>query len=152
MLGMDQYEMIRAAHRKYGKGIRVLAREFGHHRKTIRKILAREEPRNRREREVANPVMDRVAGVLHKWLEEGLENPKKQRHTVRPPGILRSAESAGARRAIGRTPGTATRSFFLLHFSNSRFNIRPSPLSGPDPVRPPAPDPFKFFVFAPYQK
>lgn len=43
MLGMDQYEMIRTAHRKYGKGIRKLAREFGHHRKTIRKILAGEE-------------------------------------------------------------------------------------------------------------
>lgn len=83
MLGMDQYEMIRTGHRKYGKGIRELAREFGHHRKTIRKILAGEEPRYRREREVANPVMDRVVGWLRKWLEEDLENPKKQRHTAR---------------------------------------------------------------------
>jgi len=83
MLGMDQYEMIRTAHRKYGKGIRELAREFGHHRKTIRKVLAGEEPRYRREGEVGKPVMDRVAGVLHKWLEEDLGNPKKQRHTAR---------------------------------------------------------------------
>ena len=83
MLGMDEYEMIRTAHRKYGKGIRKLAREFGHHRKTIRKILAGEEPRYRREREVGNPVMDSVAGMLQKWLEEDLENPKKQRHTAR---------------------------------------------------------------------
>lgn len=83
MLGMDQYEMIRTAHRKYGKGIRKLAREFGHHRKTIRKILAGEEPRYRRERGVGNPVMDSVAGMLQKWLEEDLESPKKQRHTAR---------------------------------------------------------------------
>ncbi|RPJ39723.1 MAG: IS21 family transposase [Deltaproteobacteria bacterium] len=83
MLGMDQYEMIRTAHRKYGKGIRELAREFGHHRKTIRKILAGEEPRYRREREVVNPVMDSVGGMLQKWLKEDLEAPKKQRHTAR---------------------------------------------------------------------
>ena len=29
MLGMDQYEMIRTAHRKYGKTIREWAREYG---------------------------------------------------------------------------------------------------------------------------
>jgi transposase len=83
MLGMDQYEMIRTAHRKYGKGIRQLARQFGHHRKTIRKILAGEEPRYRREKDSASPVMDNVAGLLRKWMEEDLEIPKKQRHTAR---------------------------------------------------------------------
>jgi transposase len=83
MLGMDQYEMIRTAHRKYGKGIRQLAREFGHHRKTIRKILAGEEPGYRRGKEPGSPVMDKVAGLLRKWLEDDLEAPKKQRHTAR---------------------------------------------------------------------
>lgn len=33
--GMDQYEIIRTAPRKCRKGIRELAREFGHHWKTI---------------------------------------------------------------------------------------------------------------------
>jgi transposase len=83
MVGMDQDEMIRRAHGRYGKGIRELAREFGHHRKTIRKILAGKEPRYRREREVMSPVMDSVAGLVRKWLEEDREIPKKQRHTAR---------------------------------------------------------------------
>jgi predicted transcriptional regulator len=75
MLGMDQYEMIRTAHRKYGKGIRKLAREFGHHRKTIRKILAGEEPRYRRE--VSQRVGDGPgSGVLRKWMEEDLETQR----------------------------------------------------------------------------
>jgi len=116
MLGMDQYEMSRTAHRKYGKGIQELAREFGHHRKTIRKILAGEEPRYRREREAANPVMDRVAGWLRKRLEEDLKNPKKQRHTARPPRIIRSAESAGARRADRPDTGDGHPALFPVAF------------------------------------
>jgi predicted transcriptional regulator len=40
MIGMDQYECIRTAHRVYQKSIREIARETGHHRRTIRKVLA----------------------------------------------------------------------------------------------------------------
>lgn len=68
------------------------------------------------EREVANPVMDRVAGVLHKWREEDLENPKKQRHTARPPGIIRSAESAGARREDRPDTGDGHPALFPVAF------------------------------------
>ena len=39
MVKMDQYELIRTANRVYGKGIREIAREYGHHRETIRKAL-----------------------------------------------------------------------------------------------------------------
>ena len=83
MLGMDQYEMIRTAHRKYGKTIRELAREYGHHRKTIRKILAGQEPEYRRRAEPVEPVMGEVKERVRKWLEEDLESPRKQRHTAR---------------------------------------------------------------------
>ena len=38
---MDQYELIRTAHRVYGKSIREIRRETGHHRETIRKALAK---------------------------------------------------------------------------------------------------------------
>ena len=31
-MGMDQYELIRTAHRVYGKSIREIRRETGHHR------------------------------------------------------------------------------------------------------------------------
>jgi len=36
---MDQYTYIRTAHRVYGKSIREIARETGHNRKTVRKVL-----------------------------------------------------------------------------------------------------------------
>ena len=39
MLTMDQYEYIRTAKRVYDKSIREIARETGHDRKTIKKIL-----------------------------------------------------------------------------------------------------------------
>ena len=44
MIGMDQYELIRAASRVYGKSISAISREYGHSRKTIRKALAGFEP------------------------------------------------------------------------------------------------------------
>ena len=42
---MDQYELIRTAHRVYKKSIRQIARETGHTRRTVRKVLAGQEPR-----------------------------------------------------------------------------------------------------------
>ena len=36
---MDQYEMVRTAHRVYKKSIRQIARETGHTRRTVRKVL-----------------------------------------------------------------------------------------------------------------
>ena len=83
MLGMDQYEMIRTAHRHYGKTIRELAREYGHHRKTIRKILAGQEPVYRRRKEAAEPVMAEVGWLVRGWLEQDRAAPPKQRHTAR---------------------------------------------------------------------
>ena len=44
MIGMDQYELIRTASRVYGKSIRQIRRETGHHRTTIRKALAGTDP------------------------------------------------------------------------------------------------------------
>ena len=35
LLGMDQYEMVRTAHRVYKKSIRRISRETGHTRRTI---------------------------------------------------------------------------------------------------------------------
>ena len=67
---MDQYELIRTAHQVYKKSIRQIARETGHTRRTIRKVLAGQEPRYRREKEPACPVMDGVNGnrTLHTFL------------------------------------------------------------------------------------
>lgn len=80
---MDQYELIRTAYRVYKKSIRQIARETGHTRKTIRKVLAGWEPRYRRRREPACRVMDPVGAVVEGWLRADGDRPRKQRHTAR---------------------------------------------------------------------
>ena len=46
---MDQNELIRTAHRVYKKSIRQIARETGRTRRTVRKVLAGQEPKYRRD-------------------------------------------------------------------------------------------------------
>ena len=79
---MDQYELIRTAHRVYKKSIRQIARETGHTRGTVRKVLAGQEPKYRREKEPACPVMDPVARIVDAWLQADRDKPVKQRHTA----------------------------------------------------------------------
>ena len=66
---MDQYELVRTAHRVYKKSIRLIARETGHTRRTVRKALSGQEPKYRREKEPACPVMDPAAGIVDACLE-----------------------------------------------------------------------------------
>lgn len=80
---MDQYELIRTAHRVYKKSIRKIARETGHHRVTIRKALKGLEPRYRRQKPPRCPVMEAVAPVVERWLLEDRQRPERQRHTAR---------------------------------------------------------------------
>ena len=79
---MDQYKWVRTAHRVYKKSIRQIARETGHTRRTVRKVLAGQDPKYRREKEPACPVMDPVAGIVEGWLQADREQPAKQRHTA----------------------------------------------------------------------
>lgn len=65
---MDQYELIRTAARVYQKSIRRIARETGHTRKTIRKVLAGWEPKYQRRHDPASRVMDSVAAIIEGWL------------------------------------------------------------------------------------
>lgn len=83
MIGMDVYEMIRTANRKCGKSIHALAREFGFHRTTIRKVLAGVTPEYRRTQEPMHPVMDEWIATIDAWLTADRDRPKKQRHTAR---------------------------------------------------------------------
>jgi len=74
--------LIRTAHFVYGKGIREIAREYGHSRKTVRKALKGMVPRYRRRGEPNAPVMAAYREVVDRWLIEDQERPKKQRHTA----------------------------------------------------------------------
>ena len=67
MVKMDQYELIRTARRVYKKSIRQIARDTGHSRVTIRKVLAGLEPKYRRNKEPACAVKDAFGPVVERW-------------------------------------------------------------------------------------
>ena len=80
---MDQYELIRTAHRKYGKNISDLSRMTGHSRNTIKKAI-RGEPWSYKERNHQPfPALGPYITTIEKWLENDKGQPKKQRHTAR---------------------------------------------------------------------
>lgn len=79
---MDQYEYIRTAHRVYGKGMRQIARETGHDRKTIRKVLRGEPGGYGQRRSQPYPALGPYLERIDSWLEGDKEAPKKQRHTA----------------------------------------------------------------------
>lgn len=80
---MEQYELIRTAHRVYGKNISELSRMTGHSRNTIRKAI-RGEPWKYMEREKqAFPVLGPYHEIINEWLTKDKEEPRKQRHSAR---------------------------------------------------------------------
>ena len=81
MISMDQYEYIRIAHRVYGKGIREIARETGHDRKTIRKVLRGERSGYGQRECQPYPVLGPYLSRIDSWLEGDRNAPRKQRHT-----------------------------------------------------------------------
>ena len=94
---MDQYELIRTAHRVYQKSIRQIARETGHHRKTIRKVLAGKEPGYRRQQNPVCPVME-PCGAGSGELDRGGLGTAEQATTYEPPDL----STAGRRARIWR--------------------------------------------------
>jgi len=80
---MDQYELIRTAHRVYGKNITELAVMTGHSRNTVKKAI-RGEPWGYKERGLQpSPVLGPFQPIIDEWLKKDQEQPKKQRHTSR---------------------------------------------------------------------
>jgi len=83
MISMDQYEYIRTAHRVYGKSLREIARETGHDRKTIRKVLRGEFSGYGQRQCQPYPVLGPYLNLIDSWLKADKGAPKKQRHTAR---------------------------------------------------------------------
>lgn len=82
MLKVDQYEFIRTSYRVYGKRIKEIARETGHSKNTIKKVL-RGEYKGYKERDNQPfPVLEPYLEIIDRWLNSDKENPKKQRHTA----------------------------------------------------------------------
>lgn len=80
---MSQYELIKTAHRVYGKSIHQIAKEFGHSRNTVRKALREVSPSYQRRMAPASPVMDCHRERILLWLRSDLDVPRNQRHTAR---------------------------------------------------------------------
>ena len=80
---MDQYEMIRTAHRVYGKSISEMSRLTGHSRNTVKRAI-RGEPWGYKERDHQPfPVLEKYLPVIDAWLLADKDQTKKQRHTAR---------------------------------------------------------------------
>lgn len=84
MLTVAQYELIRRKVRVDGLSQRVVARELGHSRKTVKKALEHPLPLGyRRKQPRRPPVLEPVTAIIEAWLEADRERPRKQRHTAK---------------------------------------------------------------------
>ncbi|PYS10831.1 MAG: IS21 family transposase [Acidobacteria bacterium] len=83
---------------------RQIAKETGHSRITIRKVLSGLEPKYRRNKEPGCAVMDAVGPVVERWLKDDLTEPRKQRHTAHRiyTRLLEEHEFTGAESTVGR--------------------------------------------------
>jgi len=82
MLKVDQYGYIRTAHRVYGKKIKQIARETGHSRNTIKKVLRSEYSGYKPRIKQSYPILGPYLKLIDKWLTDDKKQPKKQRHTA----------------------------------------------------------------------
>jgi len=82
MLTVDQYSYIRTAHRVYGKKIKQIARETGHSKNTIKKVLRGEYSGYKPRMMQPYPILGPYLNLIDQWLRDDKQRPKKQRHTA----------------------------------------------------------------------
>jgi transposase len=82
MLNVDQYSYIRTAHRVYRKKIRQIARETGHSKNTIKKVLRGQYSGYTPRQAQPYPVLGPYLHLIDQWLTDDKQRPKKQRHTA----------------------------------------------------------------------
>ena len=82
MITVDQYDYIRTAHRIYGKTIRQIARETGHSKNTVKKVLKNEYVGYHIRQYQPFPSLELHIRTIDKWIEADKVQPKKQRHTA----------------------------------------------------------------------
>jgi transposase len=93
MIKVEDKEHIRRAHYVEEKGLRQIARELGHSRKTIRKALASAEPEKYQLKEPRPaPVLGPYKTRIGELLAENETLPPKQRYTWRKIGEIIEAE------------------------------------------------------------
>ena len=84
MYRVDVYLQVRRAVMVEGMSIREVARTFGLHRDTVRKMLAYSVPPGyRRQTPPKRPKLEPFTGVIDRILESYHHAPRKQRHTAK---------------------------------------------------------------------
>ncbi|MFA7186199.1 MAG: IS21 family transposase [Victivallales bacterium] len=82
MLKVDQYSYIRTSHRVYGKKIKQIARETGHSKNTVKKVLRSQYCGYKSRIKQPYPTLGPYLKIIDRWLKDDKEQPKKQRHTA----------------------------------------------------------------------
>ena len=82
MLTVEAYELVRRKYHLDGMSIRQIAKELGHSRKTVNKVLGLVSPPGYRQ---SKPRIHRILGpyvqAIESWLRDDEGRPRKQRHT-----------------------------------------------------------------------
>ena len=73
MLKVDQYSYIRTAHRVYGKKVKQIAKETGHSKNTIKKVLRGEYSGYKPRIEQPYPVLGPYLNIIDQWLEDDID-------------------------------------------------------------------------------
>lgn len=128
MLKVDQYEYIRTAQRVYGKNVSEIARETGHSRNTVKKVLRGELTGYSPRKTQPFPVLGPYHEIIYKWLEEDLENPKNQRHTAKRvyARLVKEYNFSGGETTVRRYVASVKRSLGLKS-SEAFVPLEPSP-------------------------
>ena len=82
MIKVSQYDYVRTAQRVYGKDIKEIARETGHSKNTIKRILKNQYTGYKTREHQPHPVLEQYIPIIDSWLEQDKTIHKKQRHTA----------------------------------------------------------------------
>jgi hypothetical protein len=104
MTRVELYEAIRRGYFIEEKSKRELAREYGVHRRDVRRAIASSTPPARKLAERASPVLGEHEAIIDQWLRDDQKVRPKQRHTARRI-CSGSLASAGARQRSRRCGG-----------------------------------------------
>ena len=77
MLKVGQYNYIRTTHQVFGKKIKLISKETGHSKNTIKKVLRGEYTGYKPRAQQPFPVLGSYLQIIDKWLTDDKKSPRK---------------------------------------------------------------------------